>query len=116
MRRVVPLNPRHSLSLDVAHERENDRLVGLEARFVGTQRLSDTLYTASRPYVTLDARLEKHVRGAILFVHGKNLTGVRQSQFFPAVLDASGAAGQWTRDVWAPLDGFIMNAGLRLKY
>ena len=116
MRRVVPLNPRHSLSLDVTHERENDRLVGLEARFVGTQRLSDTLYTASRPYVTLDARLEKHVRGAILFVHGKNLTGVRQSQFFPVVLDASGAAGQWTRDVWAPLDGFIMNAGLRLKY
>ena len=62
MRRVMPLNPRHSLSLDLAHERENNRLIGVEARFVGRQSISDTVVTSHQPYVTIDARLEKHVK------------------------------------------------------
>jgi hypothetical protein len=116
MRRVVPLNPRHALNLDVAHERENDRLVGLEVHFTGRQTLSDTLVTVSQAYVTIDARLEKHVRRAILFVRGKDLNGVHQAQFTPLLRRASGPAGQWTNDVWAPLDGRVISVGLRLKY
>jgi hypothetical protein len=116
MHRQLPLNPRHAVSFEVAHERDNDRLVGLEARFVGRQTLTDTLYSASRMYFTLDARLEKHVGPAILFARANNLTGVRQAHYFPVLLRASGSAGQWTRDVWAPLDGTVLNAGVRLLY
>jgi len=116
MRRPVLLNPRHAGSVELAHERENDRVIGVAAHFVGREELRDTLYSGSRPYVTLDARVEKHVGPAILFAFAKNLTGVKQSQFFPVLLNASGAAGQWTRDAWGPLDGFVLNAGLRLKY
>jgi iron complex outermembrane receptor protein len=116
MRRVVPLNPRHALNLDVAHERENDRLIGFEAHFVGRQALADTAVKYSDPYVTIAARLEKHVRRATVFVRGKNLIGVHQSQFTPLLRSASGPAGQWTNDVWAPLDGRVINAGLRLRY
>ena len=116
MRRVVPLNPRHALNLELAHERENDRLVGLEAHFVGRQALADTAVKYSDPYVTIDAKFEKHVRRAVVFVRGKNLIGVHQSQFIPLLRTASGPAGQWTNDVWAPLDGRVINAGLRLRY
>ena len=116
MRRPVLLNPRHSGTLELAHERENDRVIGVVARFVGREELRDTLYSGSRPYVTLDARLEKHIGPTILFAVAKNVTGVKQSQFFPMLLTASGAAGQWTRDAWGPLDGFALNVGLRLKY
>jgi iron complex outermembrane receptor protein len=116
MRRPMLLNPRHALSLDLAHERENDKVIGVAAHFVGRQELHDTLYAGSRPYVTLDARLEKHVGPAIVFVFAKNVTGVKQSQFFPVLLTASGPAGQWTRDAWGPLEGFVLNAGLRMKY
>jgi iron complex outermembrane receptor protein len=116
MRRVVPFNPRHALNLDVAHERENDRLIGFEVHFTGRQALTDTLVTVSQAYVTIDARFEKHLGRAILFVRGKNLTGVDQAQFMPLLRRASGPAGQWTNDVWAPLDGRVVNAGLRLKY
>ena len=116
MRRPVLLNPRHSGTLELAHERENDRVIGVAAHFVGREELRDTLYTGSRPFVTLDARLEKHIGPAILFAFAKNITGVKQSQFFPVLLTASGAAGQWTRDAWGPLDGFVFNAGLRVKY
>jgi iron complex outermembrane receptor protein len=116
LRRAVPLNPRHAVSLDAAYERENDRIIGLEAHFIGRQMLADTAMRVSQPYVTLDARFEKHIGPAILFMRGKNLTGVRQSQYMPVLRRASGSAGQWTNDVWAPLDGPVLNAGLRLKY
>jgi outer membrane receptor for ferrienterochelin and colicins len=116
MRRVVPFNPRHAANLEVAHERENDRVIGVEAHFVGRQAITDTLVTYSQPYVTIDARLEKHVRRAVVFVRGRNLTGVHQSQFAPLLRRASGSSGQWTNDVWAPLDGLVVNAGLRLQY
>jgi outer membrane receptor for ferrienterochelin and colicins len=116
MRRPVLLNPRHSGTVELAHERENDRVIGVAAHFVGRMELRDTLYSGSRPYVTLDARLEKHMGPAILFAFAKNITGVKQSQFFPVLLTASGPAGQWTRDAWGPLDGFVFNAGVRVKY
>lgn len=116
MRRVTPLIPRHSARFEIANESQNNHLVGLEVKFVGTQTLSDTLYSSSKPYVTLNARLEKHIRSAVLFIHGQNLTGVHQSQFFPVLLSASGAAGQWTREVWAPLDRANLNAGLQFRY
>ena len=78
MRRVVPLNPRHSVDLDLTYERENDRIIGVDVRFVGRQALTDTLVTLSKPYVTIDARFEKHI-GPTLFVRGKNLSGVHRS-------------------------------------
>jgi len=116
MHRVVPLNPRHSARFDATYERPNDRILGLEVAFVGTQTLSDTLATTTSPYVTLDARFEKHIRSAILFVHGQNLTGTHQRQFLPVLLSASSPGGQWSGDAWAPLGGPAVNLGLRLKY
>jgi iron complex outermembrane receptor protein len=116
MRRVVPLNPRHALNLDIAHERENNRLVGVEVRFAGSQALTDTALKYSQPYATIDARLEKHVRRAVVFVRGKNLLNVHQAQVTPVLRSASGPAGQWTNDVYAPLEGLVVSAGLRLKY
>jgi outer membrane receptor for ferrienterochelin and colicins len=116
MRRAVPLNPRHAVSLEAAHERENDRLMALALHFVGRQTLSDTLSTVTSPYVTLDARVEKHLRRAVFYVTGRNLTGVHQTQFLPVLLGASGPAGQWTGDVWTPLGGRTFNTGLRLSY
>jgi iron complex outermembrane receptor protein len=115
-RRVVPLNPRHSGGVEVALESQNNLLVGVEGRYTGRMALSDTLYSLSKQYVTLDARVEKHISRAILFVYGKNLTNVKQGQFNPVLLSASGAAGGWTRDAWAPLDGLVVNAGVRVKY
>ena len=113
MRRVVPLNPRHSVDLDLTYERENDRIIGVDVRFAGRQALTDTLVTLSQPYVTIDARLEKHIGPTILFVRGKNLSGVHQAH---VLRSASGPAGQWSSDIWAPLDGRVLNAGLRMKY
>jgi iron complex outermembrane receptor protein len=116
LRRAVPFNPRHSAHIGWMYERENDRVLGLEVRFVGRQVLADSSFGVGDPYVTVDARLEKHVRRAIVFVTAKDLTGVHQLQFGPVLRTSSGAAGQWADNAWAPLDGRVINAGVRVKY
>ena len=116
LRRAVPFNPRHAADLDWAYEHENDRLFGVAVHFVGRQVLADSSFGVGGSYVTLDARFEKHVRRAIVFATAKDLTGVHQLQFGPVLRSASGAAGQWADNVWAPLDGRVVNVGVRVKY
>jgi iron complex outermembrane receptor protein len=116
MHRPMALDPRHSARVDAAYDRENDRLLGVELAFTGPQTLSDSLATTTQSYMTIDARFEKHIGPAILFVRGQNLLGVHQRQFAPVLLAASGAAGEWSGDAWAPLEGRVLNAGLRLRY
>lgn len=114
--RAAPYTPRHSADVTAAYERENGRTIGLDVHFTGTQRLADSSLGASHPYATIDAHVEQHVRRAILFVRAKNLTGVHQAQFAPVMRRESGPGGAWTDNVWAPLEGRVINAGLRVVY
>jgi len=116
MHRPMPLNPRHAVALDAAYERTSSEILGIAAHFTGRQAVTDTVVTMTQSYVTVDARFEKHVGRSIIFVRAKNLTDVRQSRFAPVLRASSGSAGQWTKDVWAPLDGRVLNAGVRVTY
>jgi outer membrane receptor for ferrienterochelin and colicins len=116
MSRPVPYTPAHSAYFDAAYEKENDRVIGVDVRFAGSQVLADSTVGASQPWVTVDARLEKHIKRAILFVRGKNLMNVHQLQYAPVLRASSGPAGQWADNVWAPLEGISVNAGLRIRY
>ena len=93
------------------------RSLGVAAHFVGSQTLADSTFGTGKPYVTIDARLEKQIRwGATLFVYGKDLTGVHQLQLGPVLRPSTGAAGQWADNPWAPLEGRVINAGVRVRY
>jgi len=116
LRRTVPFNPRHAVNVDWAYEREQDRVVGVAMHFVGSQVLADSSFGNGQPYVTIDARLEKHVRRVVVFAYGKDLTGVHQLQLGRVLRQSSGAAGQWADNAWAPLDGRAINVGLRVTY
>src|SRR5262249_48362490 len=65
LRRAVPFNPRHAFNVDWAYEKEHDRVVGVAVHFTGPQTLADSSFGVGGSYVTIDARLEKHVRRAI---------------------------------------------------
>jgi TonB-dependent receptor-like protein len=114
--RAVPFNPRHSVNLDWAYVREHDKTLGVGVHFVGSQTLADSTFGTGSPYVTIDARFEKQIRRAIVFVYAKDLTGVHQLQLGPVLRPSSGAAGQWADNPWAPLDGRAINAGIRVSY
>ena len=51
-----------------------------------------------------------------LFANAENLLDVRQTKYDPLLLPQRAASGQWTVDAWAPLAGFILNGGIRLRF
>ena len=74
----------------------------------------DAYRDRSRPYLILGLLAERHLGPARVFINLENLLDVRQTRYDPLVLPARSAEGRWTTDVWAPLEGRVINAGVRL--
>lgn len=116
-RRTTPVTPRHTAGLVAMWESEGRGRIGFEAYYTGRQELEDNPYrTRSRPYVEMGLLGEVVVGRARLFLNLENLLNVRQSRYDRMVLPRRGPAGEWTVDAWAPTDGFVANAGVRLKF
>ena len=116
-RRKSPLVPRHQAGMVASYEREGSFRAGLEVYVSGTQWLEDDSYRPkSKPYVYIGALAEQAFGSAKLFVNVENLLDVRQTDWDPLVRPFIGKGGRWTNDVWAPLDGFVANAGVRISF
>lgn len=114
-RREVPLTPRHAVGLVGMWESEDAGRVGAELYYTGRQALEDNPFrTESRPYLILGLLAERRIGRARAFINLENLLDVRQTRYDPLVLPARSAEGRWTTDVWAPLEGRVINAGVRL--
>ena len=113
----IPLTPRHSAGLVGMWERAERGRIGVEAYFTGQQRLEDNPYRSqSEGYVLFGGLVERRFGRVRLFVNAENLGGVRQTRFDPLVRPFQAADGRWTVDAWAPLDGRVVNGGLRLSF
>jgi iron complex outermembrane receptor protein len=117
--RDVALTPRHSAGVVAMVESEAWGRVGLEVYYTGRQRLeADPRRTTSEPYVIVGLLGERHIAGGrySLFLNGENLTNVRQSHWDPLVRPARAVDGRWTVDAWAPLEGRVVNGGIRVRF
>ena len=116
-RRQVPLTPKHTAGLVGMWEEHGKGRIGIEAYYTGGQALDDNPYrTRSRPYLHLGVLGEITLGKVSVFVNAENLLNVRQSRYDPLLLPRRAASGQWTVDAWAPLEGFILNGGVRLRF
>jgi iron complex outermembrane receptor protein len=116
-RRMVPLTPMHAAGLTSVWEREGRGRAGIEVYYTGTQFLDDDPYRSeSRAYVLFGAMGERRIGSARLFINLENLGNVRMTNDQPLVRPTRGLGGRWTTDAWAPLDGRVVNAGLRLDF
>ena len=114
-RREVPLTPRHTAGVVVTWESEEKGRAGLELYYTGRQTLEDNPYRAvSRSYLIAGLLVEWRLGGARLFVNLENLGDVRQTHYDRLVRPAIAPDGRWTTDAWAPLDGRVVNGGVRL--
>jgi iron complex outermembrane receptor protein len=113
----TPLTPRQSFGLVGTWEKEKAGRIGIESYYTGHQRLEENPYrTESKAYV-LFGFLAEHTFGRFrLFVNVENLTNVRQTRWNPLLRPDRGVDGRWTVDAWAPLDGRVLNGGIRLKF
>jgi outer membrane receptor for ferrienterochelin and colicins len=120
-RMTVPLNPRHAAGFTAAWEPEGAGRVGIEAFYTGRQSLTGT--DTPNPYRTMSASyvefgvLVEHQFGPVnVFLNGENLTDRRMTRFQPLLLPARAPDGRWTTDAWGPLDGRVVNLGMRWRF
>ena len=114
----VPLTPRHSFGLVGMWEKEGVARFGVECYYTGQQRLEYNPYRAfSSPYVIFGAMGERKVAAHVkLFLNLENLGDVRQSRWDPMLLPGRAVDGRWTVDAWAPLEGRVINGGVRFMF
>ena len=111
----VPLTPRHSAGLTGMWERENLGRIGVECYFTGRQRLEDNPYRSeSAAYLLFGVMAERQFGKLRVFVNAENLANVRQTDWSPLLRTVRATDGRWTVDSSAPLDGRVINAGIRL--
>jgi outer membrane receptor for ferrienterochelin and colicins len=116
-RREVPLTPGTTMSFSIIWEIEGRGRLGFEAYYTGRQSLEENAYrTTGAPYGLIGALAEKKVGRVSLFVNCENLANVRQTNYDPLVLPMPRPDGRWTVDAWAPLDGRVANAGVRVFF
>ena len=113
----VPLTPRHSAGIVAMAEWEDLGRIGIEWYYTGRQRLeADPFRATSEPYVIVGLLAERRFGRYRLFVNGENLTDTRQTKWGPMLRPAPAADGRIATDVWAPLEGRSINAGVRIQF
>ena len=113
----VPLTPRHSVTVLGGMEDEDFGRFVFEWFYTGRQRLeANPFRDESVPFMTIGVLVEKVFGKVRLFVNAEDLNNVRQTQYDPLVRPTQGPDGRWTVDAWAPLDGRVINGGIRVKF
>ena len=116
-RTTIPLTPKHSAGFVAMWEQHGNFRVGFEAYYTGTQRVNDNPYIErTSPYWHMGLMGEITTGQTSWFVNLENLLDVRQTDEHPLLLPTRAANGQWTTDIWSRNDGFIVNAGVRIRF
>jgi len=116
-RREVPLTPRHTGSLNALWEGERWGRLGIEVYYTGRQGLeSDPSLRSGRPYVLVGVLGQRRFGKVRVFVNAENVFDVRQTRDEPLLRPARRPDGRWTVDAWAPLDGRVVNGGIRVIF
>jgi iron complex outermembrane receptor protein len=116
-RREVPLNPRHTAGVDWLWSITERVRLGVEFFYTGRQHIDESPYrTRSEPYLLWGAVAEWRVGSARLFANVENLSDIRQTTHDPLVRPSPGPLGVWTVDAWGPLEGRILNGGIRFGF
>ena len=109
---AYPLVPKNRLNTVFVYEREDDLRIGLEAYYYGHQELNDG--RTSRDYWIVGLMMEKVMSDDLsMFLNFENLTDTRQTRWEP--LYTGPLANPIFNDIYAPLDGYVINGGVKLR-
>lgn len=109
----APLVSEHRLNSVLMYEREDDVRIGLEAYYYGPQLLSDG--ATGKSYWITGLMAEKVLmEGVSVFINFENIPDTRQTRF-DTIYTGSLSEPQF-RDIYAPLDGFVVNGGIKISF
>ncbi len=93
-------------------ERDGDFRIGLEAYYYGEQVLTDG--SRSRDFWIYGLMMEKIVKNNFsIFLNFENFSDTRQTKFDPIYTGTM--LEPVFLDIYAPLDGFVINGGFKIK-
>ncbi|MDB5000100.1 MAG: Iron complex outerrane recepter protein [Mucilaginibacter sp.] len=105
------LTPKNQLSFDATYEIEGSFRFGAESFYTGPQLLSDGI--TGRGFTTFGLLVQKMWKHLDIFINAENLTDQRQTKW--TNIYTGSITNPNFRDIYAPLDGAIVNAGIRIK-
>ncbi|UJH92472.1 hypothetical protein LZ575_08260 [Antarcticibacterium sp. 1MA-6-2] len=85
--------------------------IGLEAYYFSPQKLSDGF--TGQEYWIFGLMMERLWENFSLFLNFENFTDTRQTKF-DSIYTGSLSDPQF-RDIYAPVDGFVVNGGIKIK-
>lgn len=101
----------HRLNNVLMYEKEEKWKIGLEAYYYSKQMLNDG--STGKPYWICGFMAEKLWEKFSVFVNFENYLDTRQTRF--DTIYTGTITHPVFRDIYAPLDGFVVNGGLKLK-
>jgi iron complex outermembrane receptor protein len=114
LRGESPLTPKLTFGLVGAWESEDVGRVGIEVYYTGPQSTPDIpLGPRSPAFTHVGVLAERRAGRARIFINGENLLDVRQTKHAPILRTSPGLGGRRTTDIWGPLEGRVVNVGVR---
>ena len=107
---AIPLTAKHRVNLVAVYELEGKFRLGLEAYYIGPKPLSTG--ETSRSYWLMGVMGERRWKHFSVFINFENMLDVRQDRYQTVILPPVDRPS--FREVWAPLEGFVANGGLKL--
>ena len=108
----LPLTPEHKTYTVLVYEKHGTGRLGLEAYYTGPQTLADG--TDTEGYWVTGIMAERRFGPARLFLNFENFLDTKQSNYAPVVLGPR--TNPRFAEIWAPMDGFIVNGGVKYTF
>jgi outer membrane receptor for ferrienterochelin and colicins len=108
----IELSARNKFASVVSYEISSHFRAGMEAAFTGPQYLSDGTVTPAYPFVA--AMLRYDIRHFTFVLNCENLLDYRQTKKENIVFPPFSNPG--FRQLWAPIDGRVVNLSVRLRF
>ena len=105
------LTPKHRLNSVLMYEVHEKWKLGLEGYYFSKQQLSDG--TNGKPYWITGFMAEKLWEKFSLYINFENFLDTRQTRY--GSIYTGSINSPVFKDIYAPLDGFVINGGLKLK-
>lgn len=104
-----PLTPKHRLNNVLMYEVEESWKIGLEAYYFSPQKLSDG---TGKEYWICGLMIEKIWEHLALYINFENFLDTRQTRF--DTIYTGTITNPAFRDIYAPVDGFVINGGIKI--
>jgi len=106
-----PLTPKHRINSVLMYEIEDKWKIGLEAYYFSPQKLNDG--TIGNDYWTCGFMAEKIWERFSLYINFENFLDTRQTRFDNIYTGT--ITNPVFKDIYSPLDGFVINGGIKFK-